>query len=297
MNMKGALLVSFKGHIMNRFKPLAMACLGIGALLATDMALAGETHPEPPSSRASKGPRPSVTVKELAAKPAPALTGQGEEAVKSVLAFIDWAGASTASQDELIRKTMAGVRENTAVLEAFCEVAFKDMEADHSQALLTLGLLGEARSPLGARCMMKIMAQPWPTEGTLVDGEILEQTALGQLQAKAVDGLAYMRDDKMNRMVLEYAGKHPSRIVRAEAISAYLWNHDYAESAKSQLKEVTRKEEWIFIDRLVKRKDEPKEVFNQKLAQYLKNHPEVVAPAPDKAEPQRPTTAGQPPKF
>jgi hypothetical protein len=297
MNMRGALVILFKGHIMNRFKPLAMACLGIGSLLAADMTLAGATQPEPPTTQASKAPRPSVTVKELAAKPAPALTGQGEEAVKSVMAFVDWAGASTASQDEFIRKTMAGARENAAVLEAFCEVAFKAMEADHSQALLTLGLLGEARSPLGSRCMMKIMDQPWPTEGTLVDGEILEQTALAQLQAKAVDGLAYMRGDKTDRMVLGYAGKHPSRIVRAEAISAYLWNHDYAESAKAQLKEATRKEEWVFIDRLVKRPQEPKEVFNEKLARFLKTHPELVAPVPDKAEPHRPTTAGQPPKF
>jgi hypothetical protein len=283
--------------MMKKLKPFVVVCLAVWAPSAILIAQAAENRAQAPASQAASAPRPSITVRELARQQAPALTGQGEEASKNALAFLDWASASTMGQDELIRKSMAGVRDNADMVQALCDEAFKSQSSDHSRALLSLSLLGEARSPMAAKCFMKLLEQPWPEEGTLVDGEIIEQTALGQLQAKAIDGLAYMRDERMDRLVLSSAGKHPSRIVRAEAIAAYLWNHDYSEQARATLKSVVRKDELIFLDRLVKRAQEPKESFNKKLEVYLKAHPELLPPAPDKAAPERPLTVGQPPKF
>ena len=56
-------------------------------------------------------------------------------------------------------------------------------------------------------------------------------------------------------------------------------------------------DEVIFLDRLVKQADEPKESFNRKLAIYLKTHPEVMPPGAEKAEPKPKATVGRPPKF
>ena len=69
------------------------------------------------------------------------------------------------------------------------------------------------------------MNQPFPASGTRTqEGEILQQTSLATLQAKAIDGLAYLQSRRADEEVLNQVQKHPSIIVRSEAISAYLWN-------------------------------------------------------------------------
>jgi len=222
------------------------------------------------------GQQPSVNVQELAKRKAPALSGTGEDAKKSALAFIDWASASTKAQDGQVREMIAGARENGEIVMAICDEAFAKQQVDHSRALVALSLIGEMKSAIGMDCLTKFVSQPLPEKGTVVEGEILEQTSLAMLQAKAIDGLAYLRNEKADRLVVEAAAKHPSRIVRAEAIAAYLWNHNYDAKSKELLKSVIRKDEVIFLDRLVKQADESKESFNQRLATYLKMHPEVV---------------------
>lgn len=258
---------------------------------------ATETKPQPPATQAAPSPQPSTTVQILARRPAPALVGEGETAKKNALAFIDWASASTKDQDELVRRAIAAARENTDILKALCEEAFATLESDHSRALITLGLIGEARSPVGADCLARVLARPLPERGTEVEGEILEQRTLAILQAKAIDGLAYLRDGKADELVLNAAGKHASRIVRAEAIAAYLWNHDNNEAARQTLQSVIRKDEMIFLDRLVKQADQSKELFNRQLAAYMKAHPELAPPRPEKAQPKPAATVGEPPRF
>src|SRR5437588_4664454 len=151
---------SSRGNAMTKAKNLTLVPLSLLAFCATFSAQAVQINEQPPSTQNPKGPRPSVTVGELAKHPAPALTGQGEEAKKNALAFIDWASASTKDQDALVRKTVAGARENADILRAFCDEAFAVQSSDHSRALVTLSLLGEARSPSVKSCLMKFVNQP-----------------------------------------------------------------------------------------------------------------------------------------
>lgn len=266
-------------------------------MLAAGAAQATELKNQPPASEQKAGPRPSEIVKGLAAHPAPALNGAGDEARKNALAFIDWASASTRGQDEQLRRILADARDNRDIVAAFCNEAGASSDSDHDRALIVLGLLGEMRSDYGLECLAQFIARPLPEKGTLVDGEILEQTALASLQAKAVDGLAYLNSDKANRIVLDTVAKHPSRIVRAEAIAAYLWNQKYAADAKRQLKAVVRPEEAIYLDRIVRENGEKADTFNRKLALYLRAHPEVRPPAPQKGKPERAPKTTNPPRF
>lgn len=282
---------------MRNMTKFMLALLPVMLLQHRIPANATETSAQPPNTQTRPSQQPSITVQELAKRQAPALVGTGEEAKKNALAFIDWAGASSKSQDEIVRKMVAGARENTAIIMAFCDEAFAKQDVDHSRALVALSLIGEARSQAGMECMVKFARQPLPEKGTLVEGEIIEQTNLAMLQAKAIDGLAYLRNEKADQFVVEVAAKHPSRIVRAEAIAAYLWNHNYDAKSREILKSVIRKDEVIFLDRLVKQADEPKESFNRKLAAYLKTHPEVMPPGAEKTEPKPKETVGRPPKF
>ena len=262
------------------------------ALVLAPPAASTEKSPPPPETTAPAGARPSEIVKQLAAQKPPALAGTGADAKKSVAAYIDWAAASTSDQADIVRRAVAEAGKNPEIMGAFCQEAFAAQREDHSRALVVLALIGEARSKSGEECLARFMALPFPDKGTVVDGEILEQTALATLQAKAIDGLAYLRSDTGDKLVFEAIAKHPSRIVRAEAIAAYLWNHDNSDRAKEALKRYVRKDELIFLDRVTRVEGEQKESFNRKLEAYLKAHPEARPPAPENKPP-----VGEPPAF
>jgi len=255
-----------------------------------------------PSTKSPAGPSPSLLLERRSQLKPPPLTGTGEAAQQSVASFIDWAAGSTEREAETARRLLAAAREEREVAQAFCDQALRAREADHSRALVALALLGEIKSPVGEKCFTQVLALPLPTQGTVVEGEILEQTALATLQAKAVDGLAYLGTPSAQEEVLRLVRAHPSRIVRAEAIDAYLWNHADSVEAKATLRKYVQKGEEIFVDRVRRNTGEKAESFNAKLAAFLKAHPEVRAPAPEKVKEGGPAQrAGRklppPPKF
>ena len=272
--------------------PFGLLLAGIAAVAA-----AVENLPENPSSKEQPAERPSITVKRLGEQPAPSLKVDGADAKKAVALFIDWASSANRQQDDIVRRTISEARDNQDVMAALCEAAFDAQEQDFSRALVSVALLGEARSKHGEECLMKFANQPLPEKGTVVEGEILERVSLEKLQAKAVAGLAYLGTEQANLNVLEIVAKHPSRIVRAEAISAYFWNQKESKVAYANLKKVVRSEERIFLDRITRKAGEQKESFNRKLAYYLKMHPELVPPKPPKSKQTRKSTLGTPPEF
>jgi len=278
-----------------------MNIAGLVAILAllpvAESILAVEQEEKPPSTTMPGGQPPSIILGERLQRKPPELVGVGEVAKKNALTFLEWASGAPKQQDGLVRELLAGARENLDISRAFCEEAFRTQTEDDTRALIALALLGEMRSPHTEECLMKFVEQPLPDKGTVVEGEILEQNSLAMLQAKAVDGLAYLRSPRADEFVLKTAAQHPSRIVRAEAIAAYLWNNQYSKEAREMLRRLVRQEEQIFIDRVVKETGEPKESFNRKLQDYLNAHPEVRPPTPDKAPDKPQPSIGPPPGF
>jgi len=132
-----------------------------------------------------------------------------------------------------VRKLIAAAAKSSDVAEELCREIFEAQKSDHSRTLIMLSVLGETRNPEGEKCLTRFIHQPFPTQGTMVNGEIIEQTSLGTLQGKAVDGLAYAGTETGDREVLWAAGAHSSRIVRAEAVNAYLWNHQDSQTARA----------------------------------------------------------------
>ena len=136
------------------------------------------------------------------------------------------------------------------------------------------------KSPHATDHLVRFLWQPLPTAGTLVEGEIAERTALAILQAKAVDGLAYLRTAKGDLEVLRAVSNHPEIAVRAEAITAYLWNHGDSAAARSELKKYVRSGEEVYLDRVRRVPGERAAAFDEKLQVFLKAHPERIPPAP-----------------
>ncbi len=237
-----------------------------------------------PSARTRPGPLPHEIVERRKGIEPPVLKGSGDEARRAALEFLAWASASTAQDAERVRSALAEARANSEIAESFCEEAQHTRESDHTRALLALALLGEMKSATGEKCFVEFLAIPPPAKGTVVEGEMLERTALAELQAKAVDGLAFMGAPRAREEVLRVIREHPLRIVRAEAINAYLWNNQDSPEAKAQLRKIVNKEDQIFIDRIRRNSGEKAESFNRKLEQFLKAHPEVLPPAPARSK-------------
>jgi hypothetical protein len=196
---------------------------------------------------------------------------------------------------------LASVSQNWEIAQAFCDEAFNAQNTDHTRALLVLSLLGEMRSELGADCLYNFLWQPLPDTGTISEGgEIVERTSLSMLEAKAVEGIAYLRNPVADQMVLEAVAAHPSRNVRASAIDAFKWNHGDSSQVIQTLLGYVRPDELIFVDRIRRESGETLDTFDAKLAQYLAQHPEVVPPDPVRGEqslPQQPEDALVPPVW
>ncbi|RKG88914.1 hypothetical protein D7W82_08795 [Corallococcus sp. CA049B] len=225
------------------------------------------------------------------------------DARKSVNAFITWAGESVVEEQSTARRALASAAKQPELVQAFMEEILAAHESgDTSRALVGLGLLGEMRTYDGAKFLVEFVHRPLPTKGTVIEGELQEEAQLARLQAKAIAGVAYLRNEEFDREVTYQAGNHSSVIVRAEAISAYLWNRGDSLEARKALEPFVRKEERMYLDRVRRVTGEGADAFNRKLTAYLKAHPEVQAPDPVRKDPRPPeekpnTFDVTPPKF
>ena len=293
--------MSTKIRIKNLALPVAALLLTAIGIIAS--ATVWSQQDERPSTKDSAGPGPSRIIAAKTRK-IPQLTESGKSVQASVSEFIKYAGDTGTDQREEIRKVLAAARDNKEAVGALCNEALEAQKEDHSRTLLVLSLLGETKSPYGADCLNRIVKLPFPEKGTEVDGEIIEQTTLATVQAKAIDGLAYLNTKESNEIVLNAVKNHPSIIVRAEAIEAYLWNNSgKAAQARQTLLQYVRKGEEIYLDRVRRETGEKADTFNRKVEAFLKAHPEARPPKPEaQKEPQKPKnekpgTTVYPPKF
>jgi hypothetical protein len=253
---------------------LPIFCIIVASLIGlrgSPLAAQGTTPGSPPP--------PQLIVPAPGPAAAPLLASPNIPATESVPRFIDWASRSGTDQRENVRKLIVAAAKSSDAAEELCREIFEIQNSDHSRSLIMLSVLGEMRNPDGEKCLIRFVHQPFPTQGTMVNGEIIEQTTLGTLQGKAVDGLAYAGTETGDREVLWAAGAHPSLIVRAEAINAYLWNHHDSRSAHAALLKVVRPGEASFLDRPRHEPGMNRDQFNGKLTAYAKKHP---APKPER---------------
>jgi hypothetical protein len=189
--------------------------------------------------------------------------------------FVRYAASSKKAELDELRAHLAEARDDDEVIGAIAERAM--LTSDHSEALLSVALLGEMKSVHARRHLHNIVSQPLPA---WTGEENSPRIDMEMLQSKAVDGLAYLHDGDADAEVLHIAGAHESRAVRAEAIDAYLYNHGDSDAARAALEAVVQPEDRIFLDRVRHVEGETAAEFDAKLARFLEKHPEVVPPAP-----------------
>lgn len=272
------------------------------AVLATTLLLVGRAGAQvqggaPVAGRPDDLPPVTLFAQRTLHQPPP-LDGRGGEATRKAIAFIAWAGASVPEEREDARRTIAAAAQNGDVARAICRETTKWRKKDGTRSLLALSILGEMRNvERGMPCLLKFMKLT-PSKRGVPDresGELPDESSLAMLQAKAVDGIAYLRSPDADAEVLRIAREHPHRAVRAEAIAAYLWNHGASQEARAVLRDAVLPDEAIFIDRVQKEDGEGADTFDPKLAAFRRAHPELEPPVeepggahPPKDEPQEP---------
>jgi HEAT repeat protein len=177
---------------------------------------------------------------------------------------------------------VAAAAANKEIAQALVTEVERAQSIDHTRALLAMAVLGEMKSTVGEAYFREFAFRPLPETGTVIEGEIIEQTRQAMLQGKAADGLGYINSETSNAALLEIIAKHPSKIVRAEAINAYLWNHGDSADARDFLARRLRADDRILVDRVRRVSGETAASFNPKVVAFLKAHPEAVAPPPEK---------------
>jgi hypothetical protein len=262
---------------------IAMSCSSDGPDTTSAPAAVSNDQPptvkgEPPLDPPPQDPGPPLAPGPVRQPP------KMEGTAASVEAFIAWAAASTGPERELGRAAILDAAADPRNIALLGEQLMSGYQADVGRALVMLAILGEMRTPdaekrLGA--FIRLKAQP---SGQVIDGEDSAVAGLGLLQAKAVDGLAYQGTQSADKQVLTIAVQHPDVAVRSEAMVAYLWNHGNTEAARKVLLAAVRPDEVRYVDRVLKLPTDDAATFDQKLARYLGDHPEVIPPAPQAAQ-------------
>jgi hypothetical protein len=262
----------------------AIAVLTAGVAAVGPAARAQTADLPPPSTDRTDDPPPVALFSRRVLHQPPAI----DASLPSVQAFVAWASASVPDEREDARAAIRRAARNPVLSRTtavhLCRLVERSLKTDHTLALVQLAILGELRNDgPGAHCLGQVAWAPVPTEGTFDEerGDLLEAESLETLQAKAIDGLAYLRSAGGDAEVLRAVAFHPSRIVRAEAIDAYLWNHGDSEAAKARLRALTREHgEEVFVDRIRREDGEGAATFDPKLEAFLRAHPELE-PAED----------------
>jgi hypothetical protein len=206
------------------------------------------------------------------AVPPPPLGGTGDAAVASARTFLAWVGQSRSSQVVQGRQIIQGARANADIANALV-AELNAAGRDQVQRLLALSVLGELKSTIGETAMIDVVDRPVPA-GPADSAPVLATTIL---QTKAVDGLGFMRSARSKAKLLAVAGQHPSRMVRLEAVRAYLDN--FGPGGRADLAAVLQPAEAIFLDSFYHRTEvRETTTFDQKMQQYIAAHPEAVNP-------------------
>lgn len=232
-----------------------------------------ESHPqalgeERPTAEQRPGPKPSIIFAEKRLYQAPRI--HHSDLAGSVAKFIDWASQSVPEEREYGREMIHAMFRDPEVISVLQDELQNSVETDHTRALVVLAIMGEARTEKGFEFLVEFANRPLPRDGTVVDGEIEERSALAMLQAKAVNGIAYMQTEEADWRTLEFAANHESIIVRSEAIFSLLANSPDPDLARMRLKEHLRAEDQIHLLRVHRTADDDEESFNKKLNVFLK---------------------------
>ncbi len=230
---------------------------------ARDLQLRVVANPAPPEDRpgASQAKRVRLTL-------------------RTVDDFLLYAATAPVSEKERVRAAIARRAGDERIGAAIQERYRKIVEDDYDFALVALSVLGELRAKNSIPFFAGILDERVSANDRDFEHGLSRGDALNMLQAKAVEGLAYLKDPEADEIVLKTAAEHPSRHVRSAAVQAMLYNADDKAEARRKLEGVLSDEDRSLLDLVRRTGARQTGDFNARLAEIYKKYPDEMAAAP-----------------
>jgi HEAT repeat protein len=146
--------------------------------------------------------------------------------------------------------------------------------------LVSLAVIGELRNPAAMARLLDLIQAPLPPEGLpQADVTRTPRTLAKMVRARAVQALAFLRTPTALSHTKNIAATHASRLIRAAAIDAFMFNRRNSAAARDELMAVVRPEEQRFIG-LARKADvvdaASLAAFEQKISDYYATYPEEL---------------------
>ena len=134
----------------------------------------------------------------------------------------------------VIAEVVAGLRQQPGAVEAMAR-QYRQLPAEAvEQRLVVLGILGEMKRTDAMAQLREVVWAPLPPADS--KGDLLTERDIEEMiQAKAVQGLAYLATPQADAAVREVIERHEALHVRVSAIDAYMWNHGDSPKTAAEL--------------------------------------------------------------
>jgi hypothetical protein len=164
-----------------------------------------------------------------------------------------------------VRQSIEVLRQQPNTVRAFENVYAQVPTNNWSRRRFLIAVVGELRRPDGLGLLQSVVwgTLPQPTRSKSLSAREMEES----VQAKAVEGMAYLRSDEGDKAVLRVIDSHPSSVVRAAAIDSYLWNHGDTKQALDEMCSRVRVEDRKYVGLARFSRKMKADIFNRQLAQ------------------------------
>ena len=202
--------------------------------------------------------------------PENATTGQIEQALPEILREI---GRADHIERQFVYAAISKLRDQPNVVHAFVSKYQSLAQQDYQQRFFLLQVMGELQRPDTLDHLRDVV---WaPLTETIEYGASADWISPREyeelLKRKAVQGIAYLRDDAGDQLtepedeVLKVIETHPSSSVRIAAIDAFMWNHNDSPQAAERLYLMLPQELHKFVERPRFTKGMDRERFDDRL--------------------------------
>ena len=164
----------------------------------------------------------------------------------------------------VVAEVVAKLRRQPGAVEAMAR-QYRQLPAEAvEQRLVVLGMLGEMKRSDAMAQLRDVIWAPLPpadSQGDMLTARDLEE----MVQAKAVQGLAYLATPQADAAVREVIEKHEALHVRVSAIDAYMWNHADSPETAAELYRLLPADLHPYVERPRFHRGMDREEFTRKL--------------------------------
>jgi hypothetical protein len=204
---------------------------------------------------------------------------------RTVDGFLRWAAFVPVADVDIIRKRIADAREEVDLFETLDKELWSFPVSDVSRHRLLLSTIGELKNPGAVNSLVEFI---WHNGEITTRGNVqlnrqpcsFERDGDEILQARATEMLSHLGSAEAAQATLDIAARHPSNLVRAAAIDAFMFNAGDSPAAATQLHNIVRQEDvWrIGLPRLTADVD-PVE-FEKSVLDFYNRYPSERPPVP-----------------